>query len=251
MVELLTSGTLVFLNPSVIDRFMVGGGSSGGSPQHSEYGAKTGLGGGAGGRTRTDKNITVDAGVSIPVTIGAGGVATWSGVYGSYSAWVAGGATSWGSDTVAGGDGAVVNNANAARIGRNGGSGGGGAGSSTSTEGIGGSDGGNGTSSTGAGGTGQGLTTREFSEPNGKLYAAGGGGGMYIEAQTPVYAQGGEGGGGAGAWSNGTNLIQAAGAGMPNSGSGGGGGILTFGTVFQVMGGSGGSGIVCFRASAE
>ena len=249
VVELLTSGTLVFLADYAIDRFMVGGGSSGGSPNYTNYSSTTGLGGGAGGHTRTDKGISVTKGTPIAITIGRGGAAAWGTATGRYSTWIAGEATTWDADSVPGGNGGSVRNVVDGRTGRAGGSGGGSGAASTANVGIGGTDGGNGGASTGAGGAGQGTTTREFGEEGGKLYAAGGGGGTFISGQTPVYAPGGAGGGGAGAWSNGGAAKQAAGAGMANTGSGGGGGCLVPAQGQQVMGGSGASGIVCFRTA--
>ena len=246
VVELLTSGTIVFLEPKVIDLFMVGGGSSGVSvasgSMHSNPG---GNGGGSGGYTRTIRRIAVQKNANIPVTIGAGGIAPDTDTS------EPGGSSGWGTYSVNGGLSTADTSGSGA--GRNGGSGGGSGARDTSTMGTGGSDGGNGTTSTYEGGKGQGITTREFGEPNGKLYAAGGGGGTYINSTSPVYALGGTGGGGAGGWCGGTSeRTRAAGAGMANTGSGGGGGVHSGrNTSWAVHGGSGGSGIVCFRDAQE
>lgn len=246
VVELLTSGTIVFLEPKVIDLFMVGGGGAGGSDARNTV---VGCGGGGGGYTRTVRKVNVTPNENYTVAIGAGAEASKT-VDKPVS-----GSTSFGEFSVAGGVSVQLNRSSSAdyTVGGGGGSGGGNGLYSKSTGGEGGSDGGNGGmgSSTGAiPPTGQGFTTREFGEPTGKLYAGGGGGGTYINAQTPVYAMGGSGGGGDGAWGAGANRTQAAGAGGANTGGGGGGGVGV-GGVANIIGGSGGSGIVCFRESVE
>lgn len=244
VVELLTSGTIVFLEPKVIDVFMVGGGGAG----HTYTGISfDGYGGGGGGYTRTIKRLNVTANSQIPVTIGAGGnydTASGSGKGGP------GGASGFGTHTVNGGSAGAAYNGGA------GGSGGGAGVNANSDYGAGGSDGESGESgetSTKRGGTGQGFTTREFGEITGKLYAGGGGGGRYMSAQSPIVSMGGAGGGGSGAWAgaDGTKT-QASAAGVANTGGGGGGGALTYtGITYSVPGASGGSGIVCFRDAQE
>lgn len=242
VVELLTSGTLVFLNPVVIDRFMVGGGGSGG---WSVYGSYPYLGGGGGGGyTRTDLGVEIVNNSPINVIIGDGGE-----LKATTSSKANGKPTSWGDITVNGGIGGLYQeNASAYRNGRPGGSGGGGSGSNSSPAGQGGSDGSNGFDggSGRTGGQGQGTTTREFGEPTGKLYAGGGGGAKYINSTTPQQAAGGDGGGGYGAWVYETNGVSA-GSGVANTGGGGGGGgkAKSSGDIFTS--GGGGSGIVCFR----
>jgi hypothetical protein len=232
VVELLTSGTIVFLEPKVIDLFMVGGGASG---YISTSAQASGFGGGGGGYTRTVRSIIVKANDSFEVAIGAGGVAPNR----------PGGVTGFGAYTVNGGVYAGVQ-------GGKGGSGGGGGVSSNSDYGSGGSDGNNGEvgyPSSATGGNGQGFTTREFGESFGKLYAGGGGGGRYMSAQSAVVSAGGAGGGGTGGWISGTGS-QAAAAGMANTGGGGGGGATVTSTKY-IHGASGGSGIMCFRESVE
>lgn len=245
VVELLTSGTLVFLNPTVIDRFMVGGGGAGGLSTGT---ANSGGGGGGGGYTKTDKNVAVAANTNINIVIGAGGTPT----YGSGAAAVHGKATSWDTISVNGGEGVSWSSANAGRIGGNGGSGGGGGVTSNSDYGAGGSNGNNGESgfpTSLLGGNGQGTTTREFGEANGKLYAGGGGGGRFMVSSTPIISPGGSGGGGAGGWTSSYGgQWQAPSAGGANTGGGGGGGFYLPDDARK--GGSGGSGIVCFRDAA-
>lgn len=240
VVELLTSGTIVFLEPKVIDLFMVGGGGAGSTFRDYDV---DGYGGGGGGYTRTIRKFAVNANNNYAVTVGAGAV------YNAANKGApAGGSSGFGSFTVAGG-GAVGE----ANPGRPGGSGGGGGTTSNSDGGAGGYDGGNGErggNNGDAGGTGQGFTTREFGEATGKLYAGGGGGGRYMAGNTPVISLGGSGGGGSGGWinANGANKQEPA-AGVANTGGGGGGGAGG-GSVFTGAG-SGGSGIVCFRESVE
>ena len=238
VVELLTSGTIVFLEPKIIDVFMVGGGGAGGYIGNNVKDA--GCGGGGGGYTRTIRKIPVTANQSIPVTIGAGGALRQNG-----------GATSFGTEyTVNGGVSPYVN-ADGRVIGGAGGSGGGGGVTHSNDYGSGGSDGANGETgypSTVIGGRGQGFTTREFEEATGKLYAGGGGGGRYTIEQTPVISMGGDGGGGAGAWCS-SGKFQPALAGVANTG-GGGGGRATYSSIntpITAEAGPGGSGIVCFR----
>lgn len=246
VVELLTSGTIVFLEPKVIDLFMVGGGGAGGRI----YQPDNGSGGGGGGYTRTLRQISVSG--SYSVVIGSGAVASTSQSMGATQ----GGASSFGnSASVDGGYSATTNYSgdDVKRSGANGGSGGGGGMNGDVTVagyGLGGSDGANGGHggySNAAGGTGQGTTTREFGESTGKLYAGGGGGGNSGTSSDTVFA-GGEGGGGDGA-----NLRRkkTAGVGGDNTGGGGGGGGNSGSLAYGTPGGNGGSGIVCFRESAE
>lgn len=239
VVELLTSGTIVFLEPKVIDVFMVGGGGAGAT---NAYGDFIGGGGGGGGYTRTVRKLAVNADANYVVTVGAGQVPKSSG---------SGGASAFGNHEVPGGLGGGNARNDYICAGYAGGSGGGGFANSYSDGGVGGSDGGAGEAASYAGGAGQGFTTREFGEPTGKLYAGGGGGGRYISAQSTVVSMGGAGGGGAGAWWGGTDAkFQEALAGVANTGGGGGGGINKNGVIGS-DGGSGGSGIVCFRESVE
>lgn len=242
VVELLSSGTIVFLEPKVIDVFMVGGGG-GGSGSNLEYGQ--GFGGGGGGYTRTNKRVAVQANTEYPVTVGSGGTPGATG-----------GASGFNAYTVNGGlNGAIISGTTPRYFGGQGGSGGGGGVSSNSDYGAGGYDGSNGESgypSTNQSGPGQLFTTREFNENGGKLYAGGGGGGRYMVSQSPVVSMGGNGGGGSGGWSGSkaSGLTQAAAAGVANTGGGGGGGACASTTVYT-NGASGGSGIVCFRDAAE
>lgn len=241
VVELRSSGTLVFLSKAVIDLFLVGGGG-GGSFSNIEY--AQGFGGGGGGYTRTIKRVTVQTNTEYPVTVGNGGAPN-----------AVGGASSFNAYTVKGGqNGAVISGPSNRYFGGSGGSGGGGGVSSNSDYGTGGYDGSNGETgypTTNQSGIGQLFTTREFSENGGKLYAGGGGGGRYMVSQSPVVSMGGNGGGGSGGWSGSraSGLTQEAASGVANTGGGGGGGACANAGV-HANGASGGSGIVCFREAA-
>ena len=235
VVELLTSGTIVFLEPKVIDVFMVGGGGGGGTAPEGARSTR-GTSGGGGGYTRTIKRVAINANTNYTVTIGAGG-----------NTGANGGNTVFNLLEVPGGKYGTNTN------GGNGGSGGGGGVTSNSDYGSGGYDGNNGEngSSSVTGGKGQLFTTREFGEISGKLYGGGGGGGRYMVSSTPIVSIGGSGGGGTGGWyGQGAGKYQAPSSGGPNTGGGGGGGA-SYTNSNYVSGASGGSGIVCFRDAQE
>lgn len=198
-IRFLTSGTLTFtdLRSAVngIDVFCVGGGGNGASVG----------GGGGGGYTSTQKGVILYAGTEISIEIGGSG--------GNTSAF------------------GITANAGANANGFNGGAGGSGGGSLVKDGGSDGGDGG--THASYNGGTGQGTTTREFGEENGRLYAGGGGG---SKASTFNPGIGGDGGGGDGSATIGSD-------GEQNTGGGGGGGLNGAG--------SGGSGIVIIRNVRE
>lgn len=242
VVELLTSGTIVFLDTKVIDVFMVGGGGAGGYQTGS---GSRGSGGGGGGYTRTVRRKNVIANQSYNVTVGAGGRTKFNGEG------LSGTASGFGDFTVSGGNNGPNNST---FMGGNGGSGGGGGVHSNSNYGVGGSDGNDGETgypTSQAGGKGQGSTTCEFGEATGKLYAGGGGGGRYMVASSPVISMGGSGGGGAGGWCSDTGKdYQPAAAGVANTGGGGGGGVRVTASNYTNAA-SGGSGIVCFRDAQE
>ena len=245
--ELLTSGTIVFLEPKVIDVFMVGGGGMGGycaKTDGSSYHSANG--GGGGGYTRTIKRIAAQG--SYQITVGEGSTAPSTD----------GGTSAWGTIFVVPGGKSARNTATAPTssggAGWAGGSGSGGGVISNSDYGAGGSDGSDGEQGiygvAVSGGVGQGFTTREFGEATGKLYAGGGGGGRAMMSNTPIISAGGSGGGGAGGfqWYD-NSVYQAAGAGGANTGGGGGGAVGSYRK--DMTGGSGGSGIVCFRDAQE
>lgn len=205
-IRFLTSGTLTFTNlngaEGGIDVFLVGGG---GGTKWS-VGGNICSGGAGGGYTQTGKAIPV-TNTPYQIDIGSGGIDAADG--GTTSAF----------GLSAGGGGHPTGSSGAA-----GGSGGGGyvhasaSGTSASGAGNGGSDGSDGVtagSGGGDGGKGQGTTTREFGEENGKLYAGGGAGASNKGGVSPVGGAGGGGnmgsdgatntGGGAGNALNGTH----------------------------------------------
>lgn len=219
-IRFLTSGTLTFTNlngaEGGIDVFLVGGGASGG-----------GRGGGGGGYTKTQKSVSVNAGIEYPIIVGAGGLAPTTSDKVPPNA---GGATSAFGLTANGGDTSTTGDYPSS-----GGSGGG----SGRVGGAGYSGGSDGSSGGGdLGGSGQGTTTREFGESTGKLYAGGGGGGAVTTNET---SSGGAGGGGDG---GGADANPRPKNGDANTGGGGGGiGNLYSSATYA----SGGSGIVIIR----
>lgn len=211
VVELLTSGTIVFLNPATIDLFLVGGGGAGGGGVTGSSGSRSG---GDGGDTIFSTLLTAKGG-------GGGGGTTGNTKKQGGSG---GGAASYSSTEASSSFGATA----------------------------GGVDGSDGTPSTKPSynknllGKGQGSTTREFGEADGKLYSGGGGGGGSIGAFEFSYKNGAAGGaGGGGAGGNVSSSIPKRSypgeAGTPNSGGGGGGGgAYSSGSV--AVGGGGGCG---------
>lgn len=250
VVELHSSGTLVFLHPAVIDVFCVGGGGAGDGSStrtNSTNAYKIG-GGGGGGYTRTSRRISAQG--SYQIVIGDGG-----------SMGVNAGSTSFGDKlSVNGGfSGKDLPGTSSSTVsGHPGGSGGGGGVNFNSDYGTGGYDGSNGEHgypTDRSGGTGQNFTTREFGEPSGKLYAGGGGGGRAMRSATPIISNGGSGGGGSGGFGWDDNVIaKAPAAGVANTGGGGGGGVIAYNPQVAATSGKGapgGSGIVCFRDAQE
>ena len=230
-----------------IDIFCVGGGGKGSKGYNSSRTTYGGGGGGA-GYTKTVSNLTVSAGQSISITVGAGS-STRSGittkVYGCTSSAIRSGNTlcsATGGQSGMGMDGDGVP----------GGSGGGtGAYADLSDRyysypTAGGSNGANGVNNKEFnGGTGQGTTTRAFGESSGTLYAGGGGGGG---SESPMLdaAAGGSGGGGRGG--NGSSQMAPGSPGSANTGGGGGGGgSRVSSTAEEPDSGNGGSGIVLIR----
>ena len=206
-IRFLTSGTLTFTNLNGaevgIDVFLVGGG--GGTKW--TVGGKACGGGAGGGYTQTGKAITVTTNTPYQIDIGAGGIgAADGGTTSAFGLSASGGGHPISADGAAGGSGGGgYIHANAS-------------GTSASGAGNGGSDGSDGVtagSGGGDGGKGQGTTTREFGEENGKLYAGGGAGASNKGSVSPVGGAGGGGdtksdgaintGGGAGNALNGTH----------------------------------------------
>lgn len=265
VVELLSTGILTVSKKTVIDYFMVGGGASGnvGDYSNSDNTIGYGGGGGAGGYTNTVIAKILYPGVSYQVAIGSGGAAVSADSSTSRAKLGnAGGHTIAFGSKVEGGK--VISELREAKNGGDGGSGGGGSivgnsGGKSYTAGAGGSDGSDGEtpegsnySFTGKGGTGQGLTTREFGESGGKLYAGGGAAGGGASYGTRSKDKGGAGGAGGGGAGGGWNNDGAGVNGEANTGGGGGGSAASLPTnSSNRVSGAGGSGIVCIRLHKE
>lgn len=163
-IRFLTSGTLTFTNlngaENGIDVFLVGGGGGAKNWDATYCGPA-----GGGGYTRTEGNVTVSAGESYSIQVGAGGEAGSGSFNGSSGN---GGTTKAFGQSASGGNGI---SSGQMHNGANGGSGGAGL---SQTAIYGGVDGADGASGYGSGGKGAGTTTREFGESNGKAYASGG-----------------------------------------------------------------------------
>ncbi|MGX9134052.1 glycine-rich domain-containing protein [Rummeliibacillus sp. JY-2-4R] len=217
---------------SKLDVHIVGGGGAGGSFTSGYYGAA----GGGGGYTKPLLGLSVVAGTSKSIVVGAGGIAPSSSGKGGD-----GGASSFDTYTAAGGKGG--GSSSESYVGGAGGAGGGTGGgdgiNGYSFGGDGGFDGANGQASARPGGVGQGTTTKAFGETSGTLYSGGGGGGSYSSTGSDIAGAGGAGGGGKGGW-RGSASTMLPGAGSANTGGGGGGGN-------NARGGAGGSGIVVVR----
>lgn len=227
-IKFLTSGTLKFTQlygaANGIDVFCVGGGGGGGAAygkQMSEGYFASGGGGGGGGYTKTQKGVSVSAGTSYAITVGAGG-----------SAGNAGGTTSAFSISASGGSAG-----NAPTVANTGGTGGAGG----SNGGTGGSYSNTSTTTPGSNGSpGQGSTTTAFASGSGKKYSGGGGGGQGRNAYGNLYSANVAGGADTGAASH----TSAA----ANGGGGGGGGSSLADNGEDVRAaGYGGSGIVIIR----
>ena len=214
-----------------VDLFLVGGGGGGLS------------GGGGGGYTQAYLGVPVDPLESYDVTIGAGGLGVVPEIGGNVAS-QDGGYTRFGDDDTyqaEGGKGAYNTADHIIREGGDGGSGGGASASSNQLAGDGGSDGADGGAGhRGNGGEGQGTTTRAFGDPEGQLYAGGGGAG--ISVGTP--GVGGDGGGADGGFDEADGFDSVDGTG---GGGGGAGGVRIVPANASMRGGHGGSGIALIR----
>ncbi len=228
--------------PSTIEYLVVAGGGAGGGGQ-SDSSMGGGGGGGAGGLLAD--TMSISAGTTYTVTVGAGGPGVSRQQIGN-----SGSSSALHNITTVGGGGGAYRNVSAT----SGGSGGGGGGTTGSNGGSGvagpprqGYNGGNGDYWNGAGGGGAGAAGSsspaggaggigvQWPSSSGTYYAGGGGGGGGEYGGSA----GGLGGGGQGNWRSGN-------AGTVNTGGGGGGqaGLTSSGTS-----GSGGSGVVIVRYS--
>lgn len=236
-IRFLTSGTFTLLSPDrmMIDAFLVGGGGGGSAGSSASYSG----GGGGGGFTGT-YFVQIEKDIPYEITIGAGGaVGKDGGITAAFNFYAEGGHGA--SDNKGGNKGGDrVYDA----VGKDGAS---------------------------DGNPGQGMTTREFGEPDGEDYAGGGGsGGSNISKSggirggnggagggdggvdsdgRPGSAVPGKGGRGGKATSNLTSGIGGGGGGGGNYGGGGGGGGYRSHQSSSVSGagGAGGQGIVIIR----
>lgn len=218
-IKFLSSGRFTPLKDMTIDAFVVGGGGGGGHGESAGSG-KVMASGGGGGKTRTVKNISLLANKTYTMYVGAGGNANSDGgstYIQSYDgrlliSHIGGRAGAFVRDFAQPSESGVI------AAGGIGGSGGGSAGVDFITQNLaaasaGGDDGNDGETLNGVitGGAGQGRTTREFGEPDGALYAGGGGasamyGGMFISqagtggGKYQTEATDNTGGGGGGSW---------------------------------------------------
>ena len=231
-VVLKSSGNFILLNDAAIDVFLVGGGSGG------VMSASQGVagGGGGGGYTKTVSQFAMVANVAAACVIGAGGNGGYSVAGNNVGSNSAGGATSFGVQSVAGGQSGVTGN-----MGANGGSGGAGGQISTQASPSGGSNGNDGSPGyLNYFGVGQHTTTRPFNAapaPFNTMYYAGGGGSGSAGSNSP--GVGGNGGGANGAKTGSQPTAAAA-----NTGGGGGG---TYGYNVVISAGTGGSGLIIVR----
>lgn len=225
-IKFLSSGVFTPLKAMNIDAFLVGGG--GGGADSCSF--MSGNAGGAGGYTKTEKQIILTKDTEYSIVIGSGGLG--NNYYQSRS--TKGGDTSAFGVTATGGSSKIPNTDYGHGV-----AGGSGSGAYNA---AGGSDGGNGGSwQSYTGGTGQGTTTREFGEPTGDLYAGGGAG---CSNTSGMVISGGAGGGGSGTYYKENTELRD---GAENTG-GGGGGVYTPGAADKARyGGNGGSGIVIIR----
>ena len=240
-----SSGSITFNQAGTIDVLVVAGGASGGGA-----GGNDGSGGGGAGGMLVG-SLSVSAGTTYNVTIGAGASGVWNstrGYHGSNSSFT-------GITTAIGGGGG--GSEGGTRTGDNGGSGGGsggyganGGGSGTSGQG---NSGGQGTGPGDGGGGGKGSAGSNGITGHGgsggannyrtgsNIYYAGGGGSSADWRRRTSGGNGGNGGGGNGAPDYGTAV-----SGTANTGGGGGGAVgrNRGGTKYS---GNGGSGIVVVR----
>jgi hypothetical protein len=254
-----TSGTFTPSDSLRVDYLVVAGGGGGG---------RTGGGGGAGGLRSTvtatggggslESALSLTAGTSYTVTVGAGGAGTTSAAAG-----VSGSNSVFSTITSTGGGGSGVGDTSGGQTGGSGGGGGynlqpGGARTSSPVQGYAGGAGSSGNSSSntqaGGGGGAGAVGAAGTTSPN-KGGDGGNGVAVSISGSSVTYAGGGGGGswngtdsaGGTGGGGIGRGSSAAAGNGTTNTGSGGGdaGYTSSFGTS-----GNGGSGIVIVRYRA-
>lgn len=250
ILKLKTSGVLTLSKDCYADVFVVGGGGGGNGSQKVTYNyAYHSGGGGGGGHTKTQR-VRFEKVTEYQVIIGAGGTGAARDNYGGE-----GGTSSLNGVSAEGGKSSNRYSGQLSGGGYGGSGGGSGypSGQYSHAGFDGGSDGSNGLGHNVVG-VGQGTTTRAFGEPNGELFAGGGGSGnargtnySYV---SHTYGKGGIGGGGdggfaggGGSFENGRDAI----SGNENSGGGGGGGCYGGLTESSMNGAAGGSGVILIR----
>jgi len=162
-IKFLTSGTLVLSKPISVDIFALGGGGGAVATVTGSY--MHGLGGG--GYTHTYSGVVIPAG-TYSIVVGAGGAAGSRG----NTSWAIAETQYYADGGYAGTKIPITTTGTTGGAGGSGGAGGnGGTGSTDGSNGVNVSYNGN----YFYGGTGQGVTTREFGDAGGTLYATGGG----------------------------------------------------------------------------
>jgi uncharacterized repeat protein (TIGR01451 family) len=231
-------------------RYLVvgGGGGGGGIPS----GTADGAGGGGAGGVLSGSALSVTAGTTYTVTVGAGGTAGTGSTKGG-----TGGSSTFSTLTALGGGGGAWVGNDTGTSGNNGASGGGGSDSNDGGTGSQGNDGGDGNNNDGGGGGG-GAGAAGADGTN----TTGGNGGVGVSnditGSATYYGGGGGGGaddggsGGSGGNGGGGSAPTGRGAGNPGTANTGGGGGGATGSTFgsSASGGNGGSGIVIIRYSA-
>lgn len=247
ILKLKTSGVLTLTKDCIADVFCVGGGGGGNGSSSTAINNHYQSGGGGGsGYTKTQR-VSFTKQTQYQAIVGAGGSGASKNAFGGE-----GGTTSINGVSAEGGKSSNKYSGQLA----GGGYGGSGGGSGYPSKeyahggGNGGSDGSNGGGYNTVG-VGQKTTTRAFGEPDGELFAGGGGAGDAMGTNSSISYKpgiGGSGGGGNGADSGQRNArtpVLAA-SGVENTGGGGGGGSYGYGSSYD-NGAAGGSGVILIR----
>lgn len=248
ILKLKTSGVLTLSKDCYADVFVVGGGGGGNGTNLSVVNDHYHSGGGGGGGYTKTQRVAFTKSTEYTAIIGAGGAGGAKNAFG-----VEGGSTSLNGVSAEGAKSA--NRYSGQTSGGGYGGSGGGSGYPNKTYSHGGGDGGsNGSNGSGYNvvGVGQGTTTRAFGEPDGELFAGGGGAGLVATtnwSNTLLSGKGGDGGGG-----NGAGHIRSADpltystAGQENTGGGGYNWSTVTGTAIDInSGAAGGSGVILIR----
>ena len=251
ILKLKTSGVLVLNKDCNADVFVVGGGGGGNGANDMSVNSHFHSGGGGGGGYTKTQRVAFTKNTEYQAIVGAGGAGGAKAKYGGE-----GGTTSINEVSAEGGKSS--NRYSGQLSGGGYGGSGGGSGYPNKTYSHGGGNGGS-DGSNGGGynvvGVGQKTTTRAFGEPDGELFAGGGGAGDVATTNASLSytnGTGGEGGGGDGAFSGqtpfsgSTPTATPAVAGVENTGGGGGGGCYGSKQGYW-YGAAGGSGVILIR----